>query len=110
MDFKEYQELARRTQNNELTNDERLYHALFGIASEAGEICGAYQKKYQGHTVYFGDIAKEMGDLLWFLSELADCLGVELADVAKANIAKLRIRYPGGFSETDSIERRDTQK
>lgn len=109
MKFDEYQALARRTQNTELSKEERLNHALLGIASEAGEICGHYQKKYQGHTVYFGDVAKELGDLLWFCAELADCLEVALGNIAAANIEKLKIRYPAGFAAKDSIERRDTK-
>jgi NTP pyrophosphatase (non-canonical NTP hydrolase) len=54
-------------------------------------------------------VAKELGDLMWFIAELADCIEVELDDVAKANIEKLKIRYPGGFTAKDSIERRDTR-
>jgi NTP pyrophosphatase (non-canonical NTP hydrolase) len=107
MSFDEYQALARRTQNTELTKDERINHALLGIAAEAGEICGIYQKKYQGHRVYFGDVAKELGDLLWFCAELADCLDVGLGAVATANIEKLKIRYPSGYTAKDSLERRD---
>jgi NTP pyrophosphatase (non-canonical NTP hydrolase) len=109
VDFKEYQALARRTQNTELSDKDRLEHALFGCMSKLGEIAGIYQKAHQGHAVYFGEVAKELGDLMWFIAELADCIEVELDDVAKANIEKLKIRYPGGFTAKDSIERRDTR-
>ena len=110
MTLSEYQSLARRTQNCELGEKERLEHALFGCMSELGEIAGIYQKAHQGHKVYYGEVAKELGDLMWFIAELADCIGVDLDDVARANIEKLKIRYPGGFTAKDSIERRDTRE
>lgn len=109
MNFDEYQALARRTQNPELNDKDRLEHALFGCMSELGEIAGIYQKAHQGHKVYYGEVVKELGDLLWFCAELADCIEVNLDDVAKANIEKLKIRYPGGFTAKDSLERRDTR-
>ena len=109
MNFDEYQALARRTQNTELSDKDKLEHALFGCMSELGEIAGIYQKAHQGHKGYCGEVAKELGDLMWFIAELADCIEVNLDDVAKTNIEKLKIRYPGGFTAKDSLERRDTR-
>jgi NTP pyrophosphatase (non-canonical NTP hydrolase) len=51
------------------------------------------------------DLIGEMGDLLWFLAELADVHGLTLDEIAEANIDKLRRRYPEGFSEEDSLHR-----
>ena len=109
MDFNEYQVLARRTQNHELNASERLNHALHGLSSEIGEIHGLYQKVYQGHKLDEKEVIKEMGDVLWFLSELSDCLCVHLGSVASANIEKLMERYPvgEGFSKERSINRKE---
>ena len=107
MRFDEYQVLARRTQNHELSNDERLNHALRGLAAEAGEVNGIYQKVLQGHPADERKVVKEMGDVLWFLSELADCLCVHLGSVAEGNIAKLLKRYPDGFEADRSVNREE---
>lgn len=105
MNFSEYQDLARRTQNNELNTHCKEKHALHGMASEIGEIHAIYQKVYQGHIMSIDKLIDEAGDLLWFLAEYADSLGVTLDEIAERNIAKLRKRYPQGFSSERSIHR-----
>lgn len=107
MTLNEYQALARRTQNNELTPVDRREHALKGMCSEVGEIHGVYQKVYQGHEVNTDDVIKELGDVMWFVAEMADALGVDLDDVATRNIEKLRKRYPEGFDADKSINREE---
>ena len=105
MTLREYQELARRTQNFELTNKERMLHALHGISAETGEIHGFFQKIYQGHEFSVDELKKEIGDLEWFVSELCDCMGFELEDVCRGNIEKLKKRYPEGFEAERSVNR-----
>lgn len=108
MEFNRYQELARRTQNPELTPEKRLEHALFGLGSEVGEILGIYQKALQGHEINENEVCKEAGDVLWFISELCDCLGVSLDYIPQLNIAKLLERYPDeGFNPERSINRKE---
>lgn len=107
MNLKEYQELARRTQNTEITLAEQERHALFGMASEVGEIHAVYQKVFQGHNMDYMKVVDEMGDLMWFLAELADSIGVTLDDVAEHNIAKLKKRYPNGFDVEHSVHREE---
>lgn len=105
MEMSMYQEQARRTQNKYISAAEREKHAVFGMASEAGEICGIYQKGLQGHPFSADDAIKELGDLLWFAAEYADCMGVSLDEVAQRNIDKLRKRYPDGFDVEHSVHR-----
>lgn len=50
-------------------------------------------------------VADELGDMFWFASELCDRLGLRLEDVARANIEKLRRRYPDGFDAERSLHR-----
>lgn len=107
MSLKEYQALARRTQNNELAIEEKERHALFGMASEVGEIHAIYQKVYQGHVMDYMQVVDEMGDLMWFMAELADAIGVSLDDVADHNIGKLKKRYPQGFDVEHSVHREE---
>lgn len=107
MNFEEYQALARRTQNNELGIKQKERHALFGMASEVGEIHAIYQKVYQGHKMDYTKVVDEMGDLMWFMAELADVIGVSLDDIADHNIAKLKKRYPQGFDVEHSVHREE---
>ena len=103
--FDDYQAQARRTQNIHLDPHQKLEHALFGLCSETGEIHSIFQKIHQGHQLLVADLIGEMGDLMWFVSELADVYGLKLGDIAQANIDKLKKRYPGGFDEEASIHR-----
>lgn len=105
MDFNEYQALARRTQNNTLSMRDKQLHATFGMASEVGEIHSIEQKRFQGHAVSHDEQVKEAGDLLWFLAEYSDSLGVTLEEIAAQNIEKLKRRYPDGFEEVRSVYR-----
>jgi NTP pyrophosphatase (non-canonical NTP hydrolase) len=107
MDFNEYQTLARRTQNQQLSLVAKEKHALFGMASEVGEIHGLHQKVYQGHALNIADAIKELGDLLWFAAEYADTLNITLDEVAQINIEKLRKRYPDGFDAEHSVHREE---
>ena len=101
----EYQELAARTINNDLSNKDKVLHALHGMAGEVGEIHSIYQKAYQGHEFDSCEMKKELGDLLWFIAEYCTVFGWDLEDIMQMNIDKLKIRYPEGFSEEMSVNR-----
>ena len=102
-----FQAFAARTINKELTKSEMEAHALFGLASEVGEVLGLYQKVYQGHTLDVDKIVDEGGDVLWMLAELFTSLGIPLDQVGKYNVSKLRARYPEGFSAERSLHREE---
>lgn len=113
MNFDEYQELARRTQSKEMTYNDMLYHALFGMCSELGEIHSIFQHFYQGEGMdgeRKAALVSEAGDLLWFLSEFCDALSITMDDIANANINKLRRRYPYGFDVERSAHRHEIEK
>lgn len=107
MTFKDYQRQARRTQNPNLSPKEQLEHALWGLSAEVGEICGIHQKKHQGHLVNIPNLRKEVGDVLWFIAELCDVYKFDLGMIAEENIAKLKRRYPDGFSADKSVNREE---
>lgn len=100
----EYQKLAMRTCNIKNAGD-KLFHAVFGLTSEAGEVAGIFQKVYQGHELNAEALNKELGDALWMLAEACEAVGTTLNEVAILNIEKLRKRYPDGFSAERSINR-----
>ena len=105
MTIREYQELARRTQNPALCPEYKLEHATWGLAAEVGEVVGLLQKMRQGHELKLDDMRKEIGDCGWMLGELCDCFGFDMEEVFAENIEKLRRRYPNGFEAERSVHR-----
>lgn len=105
MQFREYQEQARRTQNLELSPRDQLEHALWGLSAEVGEVLGLHQKTHQGHAMDAVKLRKEIGDVLWFVGELCDVYGFDMGAIAEENIAKLKRRFPDGFDVDHSLHR-----
>lgn len=101
----EYQELAARTINPDLNNEEAMYHALHGMVGEIGEMHSLYQKAYQGHPRDYDHLKKELGDLLWFVAEYCTAMGWTMEEVMQLNIDKLRARFPEGFTAERSLHR-----
>lgn len=101
-----YQKLAARTISKTLSSGETSLHAVFGMASEVGELQGIYQKHYQGHALDEEHMKKEVGDLLWFVAEYCTAHGWNLEDIMQLNIDKLKARYPEGFEVERSLHRK----
>lgn len=100
MTFNEYQERARET----AVYPERfaiLYPAL-KLAGEAGEVAEKVGKRLRDHDGNLSDdqfkaeIAKELGDVLWYISALANDLMLPLGAIAVANLSKLESRKERG--------------
>ena len=104
MTLNEYQELSKRTIST-LTKEQAESHALHGMVSEIGELHAVYQKIYQGHEANEEHMMRELGDLMWFVCEYCTAKGWELEQVARANIEKLKKRYPEGFNPEASLHR-----
>lgn len=106
MHLNEYQKLAMRTCSIPYSDKiGMLRHAVFGLASEAGEVTGLLQKEYQGHTLDPEHMKRELGDVLWMVAEACQAMGFDMADVAQTNIEKLMKRFPDGFSAERSLNR-----
>lgn len=110
VDANEYQTLSERTMNIDpckLSNyDIRILNCALGLVGEAGEIADAIKKvAFHGHGFDTDRISEEIGDLMWYVSSLCSLIGVNLGDVIRANVEKLRRRYPAGFNKKDSINR-----
>lgn len=105
MDVSIYQKLAARTIPEKLPYRQKIFHSIFGMASEIGEIQGIYQKLYQGHIIEPEHLQKELGDLMWFIAEYCTANGWKLSDILEMNIEKLKKRYPDGFDEEKSLHR-----
>lgn len=106
MDADEYQAMALRTANKGLTDSESLLNGLMGLCGESGECIDIMKKHmFQLHEIDTNELARELGDVAWYLAVAADALGYKLGDVLKMNVEKLERRYPSGFSADRSINR-----
>ncbi len=81
-------------------NIERLYTGATGIACEGGEILEIVKKLvYQGKPWNDDNrehLIIELGDVMWYVAQVTQALGVTLEEVLDTNITKLGKRYPAG--------------
>ena len=108
MTINEYQALAMRTLNPALDKKDVLVNAVMGLCGESGEAIDIVKKWLaQGHELDRAKLAKELGDVAWYLAEAATALEIPLEDILAANIEKLKKRFPEGFSPEASRQRTD---
>lgn len=106
MEINKYQKLALRTINEELTDLQQLQNGLMGLNGESGECIDILKKHlFQGHPLDIKHIAKELGDVAWYLAVSANAIGYDLETIFQMNIDKLMSRYPDGFDSTLSLDR-----
>ena len=106
MTINEYQKLAMTTLNPALSEKDVLINGVMGLCGESGEAIDIVKKWLaQGHELDREKLAKELGDICWYLAETATALGCDLEDIMAANIEKLKKRYPEGFSSDRSVNR-----
>lgn len=99
-DLDEYQLLSRRTWNLVKTDHPIVYPTL-GLANEAGELAGKIKKIFRDKNGVISEedrqaLKYELGDVLWYLAQIATELDLSLNDVASANLTKLFDRLDRG--------------
>jgi len=97
MTFEEYQKLSRETAIYPNIGKNFVYPTL-GLAGEAGEVSEKVKKILRDNNGVADEerkkeLTKELGDVLWYLSQIATELGLSLEEVASLNIEKLRSRH-----------------
>ena len=109
MTANDYQFKALKTMNRDLTYMEQLSNGLMGLNGEAGEAIDILKKHlWQGHELDKEHLAKELGDVAWYLAVSAFAIGYDLDTILQMNIDKLRERYKyGDFDSYLSINRKD---
>ena len=126
MDFNEYQILANQTdqqpETGALGSDNRsILVPLLGLASEAGELLGEHKKWIRdgdSYKLFPERVKEELGDILWYLANVATKHGLDLGDVAEYNLSKIDRRWgiaatqshqyaplDGGFPESERLPR-----
>jgi NTP pyrophosphatase (non-canonical NTP hydrolase) len=91
--FNEYQRESRKTWNV-ISMDHPIVYPTMGLANEVGEVAGKIKKIFRDKG---GKIAEEdrqalkgeLGDVLWYLTQICTELNLTLEEVAEANLAKL---------------------
>jgi NTP pyrophosphatase (non-canonical NTP hydrolase) len=100
MTFLEYQQESRRTALYPDKGNNFIYPTL-GLAGEAGEVSEKIKKviRDKGGVIDDSDrdaLAKELGDVLWYISQIATEVGLDLDKIANMNIEKLASRLERG--------------
>ncbi|MFM1901460.1 MAG: hypothetical protein RLZZ216_2036 [Cyanobacteriota bacterium] len=101
MDLNGYQQAARTTARYPDVGHNPIYPTL-GLAGEAGEVADKVKKVLRDADGCFDeqireDLKLELGDVLWYVAQLASELGLSLESVAAANLEKLSSRAERGM-------------
>lgn len=109
MDFKTYQEKSRETAIYPHKDSDFLYPTL-GLVGEAGEVADKIKKILRDSDGVVSEIKreelkKELGDVLWYLAQLATELNLSLEEIAALNIKKLQSRKERGELHGSGDER-----
>lgn len=104
MNFKEYSQEALKTKK--YPDQHALNYLIPGLCSEVGEVAGIYKRLVRrdyasstgldGFSTFIEKVIPELGDTLWYITLICYELGIELEDVAKYNVDKLREREKRG--------------
>lgn len=104
MTINEYQDAALRTANMSCLE---LRNVALGLTGESGEAADLIKKHfYHNHDLDKEHLAKELGDIAWYIAVGAYLLDLDLESVLQMNVDKLRERYPEGFDTERSLHRK----
>lgn len=108
-DLASYQRRSRSTWGLVRTDHPIVYPTL-GLTNEAGEVAGKVKKLFRDKGGRISDadraaLKMELGDVLWYLAQICTELGLDLGEVAAANLAKLDSRKERGTIGGDGDER-----
>ena len=82
-------------------------YAAMGMCGEAGEVSELIKKyAYHGHTIDTEHLARELGDVLWYVTYMAHLFGYSLGDIMVMNQEKLAKRYPDGKFDAERSKNR----
>ena len=119
MDLKTYQAQALLTDQVPGTSDDQTAAALIvpmlGLAGETGQLLSEYKKHLRdgaAHRLFKDRVGEELGDLLWYIANVASKFGLDLDQIAEKNLDKVRARFapisaqaPQRDSEFPDVER-----
>jgi NTP pyrophosphatase (non-canonical NTP hydrolase) len=96
MDFKTYQKKANETDQSKIDGVEGVHIPLLGLAGETGTLLTEYKKRLrdgESHKLFPTQFKEELGDILWYVSNIAHKLDLDLEDIASSNLTKIKERW-----------------
>lgn len=103
-----YPAIVKHTIPKDLSHEERLKNAALGMAGEAGEVVDLVKKYfYQGHELDINKVLEELGDVAYYTCLMCLELGIDFPQICYNNMEKLLKRYPDGFDQSRSINRKE---
>jgi NTP pyrophosphatase (non-canonical NTP hydrolase) len=111
MDFDSYQEEALRTDRvparDGVDGAAPLIVPMLGLAGETGQLLSEYKKHLrdgEAHRLFKERVSEELGDLLWYIANVASKFDLALSDIAVANLAKVKQRWASERTEPLSFD------
>lgn len=107
--FQTYQTESRKTWSL-IHTDHAIVYPTLGLANEAGEVAGKVKKIFRDRDGVISDADREalkgeLGDVLWYLTQICTELDLTLEEVAEANLTKLFSRLERGVIGGDGDKR-----
>ncbi|MEM7347635.1 MAG: nucleoside triphosphate pyrophosphohydrolase family protein [Chloroflexota bacterium] len=107
--FQIYQTESRKTWNV-ISMDHSIVYPTMGLVNEAGEVAGKVKKIFRDREGVISEedrqaLKKELGDVLWYLTQICTELDLSLEEVAESNLTKLFSRLERGKIRGDGDER-----
>ncbi len=102
MNLEEYQEACKKTAQKFEKKEEEIATWGLGIAGEAGDVASCIKKTVFHKNDVKEGIKENLGDTMWYAAMICNFFGWKLEDVLEENIAKLKKRYPEGFTLKDA--------
>ncbi len=99
MHFREYQLKARETDQSPEHDQRGILIPLLGLAGEVGTLLAEYKKHLRdgkAHVMFKDQVAEELGDLLWYVADVATKFELDLDEIVAANLKKTQNRWPTG--------------
>lgn len=96
MELDDYQRVSQETDQKPGSNNDALVVPLMGLVGEAGTLQTEFKKRLrdgEAHARFAEHVGEELGDILWYVSNVAFKMGLTLGDIAQKNLVKTRTRW-----------------
>ena len=109
--FEQFQQQSNKTVKKHESTKDAILDAILGLNGEVGEVTEVIKKHLYHNKGTLKEVqtklCEELGDVLWYLQNLATTCGISLEVIAELNLEKLQKRYPEGYSHEQSKQGRN---